>query len=448
MASFHVVDVQDDTPWMQDGRPAIYPDGLTAGQAAANLYRNLGRKFKPKKLPATTEAELSWRKREQARFDDGTYKKLPWDGQNWWNIKRYYSKEYVGKEIPFPFEDHFAHPALGKEATIAFTESDEKGQEDVQSRMSPGKYLQRFCGHILSSGHITELATNFGAAYDEIEVLFANSATKIEWVYRHGPKSCMSESKGSYRSPCHPTHAYAGPDLAIAYLMRDGKVTARTLCWPDKKIYTRVYGDRARLEKGLSRLGYSQNDGSGFMGARLKRIMSSTNYVLPYIDYIGRLRDDGEHLIIDNDKGDLSAGSTNGLVAPPPTYPCHICHERSRNNLVTAYAAGGTTVRVCRTCRDAHVTNCDYHHVPVLHEHTVQMYNGHTWSTFAFNEYGFTCPGNGKRYPRSHGVRMTRAGAGPWSQDHFKTHGYRCCGRNYPKTVTCSLCGGEKGKDK
>lgn len=79
-----------------------------------------------------------------------------------------------------------------------------------------------------------------------------------------GVSACMSKSKGElYGQPTelsdHPTSMYSR-DISIAYITDDnqptGKVLARAICVPSKKIFARSYGDTVRIENALTMSGF------------------------------------------------------------------------------------------------------------------------------------------------------------------------------------------------
>jgi hypothetical protein len=203
-----------------------------------------------------------------------------------------------------------------------------KGLQDIQTRMKPGKYLAKFYPDIPEPER-NRLAMVI-AKYDEFELNFAHSEDEIEHVYTTGPRSCMSHSAGELAAPVHPSRVYASPDLAVAYIVREDRITARAVCWPDKLRYSNIYGDRDRLSDELEELGYTQDS---FDGARLLRIPVEAHrgvFVCPYIDCHANVRDDGEYLVIDDDDGDLCAQHTNGLTGEigEECAHCEECHIR------------------------------------------------------------------------------------------------------------------------
>ncbi len=246
------------------------------------------------------EQDAEWRQREKKRLEDGTYTPLPmdWRDSHWFgdNSKKLVRGADDLLHRPPRYPDHFTHVSVDKVAMIAFTENDHKGVRDRQTRINPGKYLARFFSEWLTPADIQSLATQMGADYDDnAELLFAKTADEIEHVYLSGPRSCMAHTADHFDSSVHPTRVYAGFDLAIAYLKRNGDITARTLVWPEKNIYSRLYGDEVRLSTALTRIGYTQNT-DGFHGAKITRLMEGDCYVIPYLDYMSGAVDKDDHL--------------------------------------------------------------------------------------------------------------------------------------------------------
>src|SRR5690606_37817316 len=136
----------------------------------------------------------------------------------------------------------------------------------------------------------------------------------------NGPRSCMSHDRGAYNSSVHPTYVYGASDLAIAYLVnKRGRVSARALVWPERKIYGQIYGDTWRIEPALRDAGHTIADHTwawSFERARLLRIDDRPGvFVAPYVDdpAPNRARDEGDDLVLDWD-GDILCASTSGLV--------------------------------------------------------------------------------------------------------------------------------------
>lgn len=325
---FKIVNLANKEDYMKRGEVVLFDDGKAATKMAAYLTDAVGIKHQPRKIVTDDK----WKEREAKRFRDGTYMPVPWESQRWWHNTK-------------PDLEHFAHVSIERDAQIAFTADVSQGVSDKQTRMKPGRYLERYMGHELSGDTIRQWVAEFSIAYDKPELGLATTAEKIRHVYEHGPSSCMSHGIHEFQTrkltpPMHPTEVYAAGDLAVAYLSGQGvhapcddcedlcegcdgdentSYSARCVVWPEKKYFGRIYGDVERMKLLLVKEGYKAfNDMSG---ARLTRVLYSkiaakgiSNndvFVCPYLDSNTKVRDDGKFLIID-DNGHISARHTGG----------------------------------------------------------------------------------------------------------------------------------------
>ncbi len=208
---------------------------------------------------------VAWDKRERSRIEAGKYKLPPWSGE-WWattEVTRYHFARLVGRK--------------NKREVGFFT-----GGRDKLIQMRPGRYLKKFYSHVLSAAQVKGWV-------DDVELLdvklhFASSPAEIARVYENGPSSCMS---GSFpKEVMHPAAVYGAGDLAVAYIKGNKKITARVLCWPDKKVYLgkAVYGDK-RIARLLTRHGYrkSRKKDPEFRGARLLAVPVGVGFLTPDI---------------------------------------------------------------------------------------------------------------------------------------------------------------------
>ncbi len=221
---------------------------LSTAQEAAALAAHLSKKFNVKFQPRPVKTGNDWRERERNRFKNGEYKKVVWIKEPWW------------KEI----KDHFTHVAVKDPTRVAFTPDDEKGEVDKQISIAPGKYLKTFFGDVLTSDQIREYAMQHSAEFEDKELKFATTVEEIERVYKPTlGSSCFSNTTKA--------NLYGSGDFAIAYLEKEGKITARVVCVPKRKIYIHPYGDYDRLESALHKLGYKEANygGDQFSGLRL-----------------------------------------------------------------------------------------------------------------------------------------------------------------------------------
>jgi len=197
------------------------------------------------------ELRSPWMEREQGKFDSGEYTPVLWHEEKWWQDSEFY-------------HIHFAHVALKDATKLAFTESAVKGELDRQLVVRPGKYLKRYFSHVLTAEQIRDYATQWAAVNEELSYKIATEPDDIEYVYDNGPSSCMH----GHSAP----RVYGAGDLGIAYLIDDcDDITARVLCWPEKKIYGRIYGDAERLKSALEQDGFHMDNGNEFEGARMLR---------------------------------------------------------------------------------------------------------------------------------------------------------------------------------
>ncbi len=270
---------------------------------------------------------------------------------------------------------------------------------------------------------IRSLAQEFIAAYGNIELAFADTADDIERVYLNGPRSCMSHPAASYDSDEHPVRVYAAGDLSIAYLVAKDEdsehITARSVCWPEKKIYSRVYGDD-KLARMLESAGYGEGS---LDGAKVARIPAGRGFVMPYVDSCCGAKDCGDHIKLGGRYADIATDQTNGLSCN--TESCCACDGELDPDDAYHTCDGN----MCEGCySDTHVF-CD-HYQEHMQSEPVDMANGETWSERAFDRYGYTCDGNGHNYSREDEPCHEMPNGETWSETHFMAYGMECreCG--------------------
>lgn len=245
-----------------------------------DVYINERDKWQVRKIATDT----NWREEQHARSSSGKYKPVPWADQPEW-------QEWIKGE---PQCDHFVHIAVDDPECIAYTKNPEAGELDIQTRTTPAKYFNKFITK--DNAKYKNLSTQWIAIWTKIqsaiEFKFAYTREEIRKVYEDGPASCMCGSANRFfknKIAPHPVEVYAGGDLAVAYIQRkSGKISARVLAWPEKKIYNRIYGDDATmLQSLLNAEGYQ----SGYLsGARLvlvnvsKFTKQANTYAIPSID--------------------------------------------------------------------------------------------------------------------------------------------------------------------
>lgn len=304
-----------------------FPSGKDASEEARKLNDRMkatGSTARYRVVQVKEESKPSWHEREQALLDNGTYERLPFDTK----------------------PEHFAHYS-GDKTKIAFTPNDQFGESDRQLAMRPGRYLSLHTD--FDAERIKEIC---GTLFEhDAKLRFATTPDDIQRVYEHGPDSCMSKSPDHYSNFCHPVRIYGAGDLAIAYLENE-RVTARALCWPDKMIYGRIYGDEHRIEQLLEAAGYRHgNCASMWNGARLLRIEDDDErFVAPYLDDPNDgVEDHGDFLRLG---GNIGCRDTCGLSESPGQF-CDNC-EAPVSDL---YGVGDE--QWCEYCRDEYSYYCD-----------------------------------------------------------------------------------------
>lgn len=307
-----------------------------------------------------------WKRRERVRLKY-EYMAVPWADKSW-------SKSGDA-------ELHFPHVAAGDTTKIAFTENEKKGRQDIQLRMKPGRYLKRFFGAILSGDEIESWAQKW-AALEQVEIKFAKTADEIEEVYCNGPHSCMAYSPEEFSSKCHPVRVYGDSDLQVAYMIRDERITARVLVWPEKKKYSVVYGDKGRLVPKLEELGYT----SGCLeGARIRKISDGSSFVMPYIDELYSVSDcDGDWFSLG---GGISADNTNGLS--DYGRPCDNCGDNYDDDDEGGYV-DSRDESWCPSCYE-NTFYCSYTHEQIADADGIELDDGELVSERHFECEGWTC---------------------------------------------------------
>ena len=382
-----------------------------ADQCARGEYRH-SNGYAPVKVQVRPIKSDAWKTREAGRFTDGTYMALPW---------------------VLPARDataeHYAHISTEDGAKIAYTQDAAKGVRDIQTRVKPGKYLAQFYGDHFDAPTIARMAAEFNNQHGENIVLqFADTQEEIERVYVNGPRSCMAHPAAHFDSKIHPVRVYAAGDLAVAYIVRDDRITARALCWPEKKRVGRVYGDETRLVDLLEEAGYTGFSARSLNGARMLRIADRGAFVCPYVDGDQCVGDDGKHLILGGDT--YGADNSNGLSCV--AIRCDDCRGGFDEYDCLVDDDGNSYCQDCYNERfgycELYQENCPRDTMHEVHctagfppRRTTQM-----WSERAFETDAFVCAGTGENY--SNDLRVELADGTDWSQYYFDDHGSICDG--------------------
>ncbi|MGJ4945142.1 hypothetical protein ACQR1W_31595 [Bradyrhizobium sp. HKCCYLS1011] len=292
-----------------------YPQGSVAAKEAKRVGDLIGCRVQPRRMSQAGD----WRERHRRALAEaielGTLKPLP---EKW--------------DLP-PIADHFAHiDPINYPGMISFVASEEEGVLDRYTRVTPGRYISRYYeDHKISDSRRRKLIATVDPTG---EVQFATTPDEITRVYKTGPESCM-DGDHTFSTPVWPTSVYGAGDLAVAYTVNNrGRIQSRAVCWPDKQIFGRCYGDVERLEKALTDEGFEtprddhsvDGNGATFVGARMLKVFlnGEENYaVMPYFDDLKVCLDAGDHWVTAESEPPVHAkdhpdmvksGGTNGYA--------------------------------------------------------------------------------------------------------------------------------------
>jgi len=281
--------------------------------------------------------------------------------------------------------DHLLHCSTESPGMIAYTPSADHGIQDRQIKTKIGRYLKNNSGLELSDPQIAELSAVYRSCLDiSIKLQIAETAADCGRVYANGPRSCMSGDHDEYRFQIvseNPGQVYGGPDTAVAYIERDGRITARTVINKLDSTYSTIYGDECAIEPELEKSGYS--DGYGIGGCRLLKIENRNGeYLMPYLD--GSATDidcDGDHWIVTR-CGSYSAQNENGLLEGDEREICADCEERIDEDCSIYIDDHGS---VCENCANSYYYAYTGRYQTYIHSDQECCYE--------FNGEWYTCDG-------------------------------------------------------
>lgn len=350
-------------------------DGKKVARIARLLSIRTGNKYQVRKVE---DGNVDWEERERSRFATGDY--LPLQG----DLARYVQELWPTS---------YAHIAKRDPACIAYTKDDMKGRADVQSVAS----IPAFCALLLAkymemypNGNRTTVQDVFTRAgrqhhIDAVvatsPVLFASTPEEIANVYMNFDRNAgaVASSCMRYGDPTkdgdsqfyadevtledgsffHPASVYGAGDLAVAYMVNgDGETIARALCWPEKKIYSRVYATGDTFHRALQAIGFNKSGGyyggaNQFMiGARLLMVRSvSGRAIMPYLDEIGRVSEHGDHFTIG---GRIPAQYTSGACrhVVPLVITCPHCSGKFNDDTGHHVHTADGVQLWCKSCYD------------------------------------------------------------------------------------------------
>ena len=294
-----------------------------------------------------------WRSRESHKFHDGKYQHPIWvkDSDIW--------KDVQDAMLIDDTKYHFVHVSTNNPAMLAYTENATKGEADRQTPIKVGRYLNRFTKG-LTEDRIRQVVEAHNSEFDTGALEIAKTTNDIVSVYLNGPSSCMSHSVSNFSSSEHPTSVYGAGDLGVAYVGGIAKPKGRALIHLEKKVFSTIYGDSARLGAILEKSGYKPDRGSDFEGAKINKITCANNpdfYVMPYMDndYGVKYSECRKYFTMSRSP-DYYAQFTHGLNDENGWW-CAWCEDNQSDGTDPIYVDG--TGDICECCYDDNFFCCD-----------------------------------------------------------------------------------------
>jgi hypothetical protein len=378
-------------------------------------------------LPSYSESR-NWQRREQERFTSGLYIQVPWS-----EFMAYGDSMYA----------LYPHLSLKTPGLIAYTKDEEHGLLDRQTAIRPGRFIDQFKLMDLYGWNTDtrdRMIAECGPKHLELKI--ARSADDIEKIYcaEASFSSCMDGrhwEEGQFKSTIHPVRVYGDSDLALAYFGDMEHPKARCIIWPEKKIYTRCYGNGHALERLLKEAGYSKGTAEG---ARVKAIEDKGTWLMPYVDAVeyatlGRGKDHG--WIILSNEGGLSTCRTDGLAEACMSGTCAHCEADCDED--ESYCEDcSNQFASCYNCGNEIWTNED--------DHYVRIYSGEPYCESCANDRSRTCERCQETWLEetlSRGTRSERRDAGIAEHLCYSCGlDHRVCenGHIHDKNLNCPYC--------
>jgi len=236
----------------------------------------------------------------------------------------------LGREWP--------HVSVEVPTMVAYTQSAEKGERNIQTRTKLGRYLRARFSTVPDHVIRDQVAR---AAVAPVHI--THDMDQMVDVVVNGPGSCMADDE--WEGGMHPYHVYAPKyGWGLAYTENEGgeqRYASRALVFEGDingvhhKCFVRTYGSETSegytqscegLAAALREMGYEKCDGWP-QQAWLKRIECDLGLVMPYVDgCVDNVNDCGDHLELVRD-GEIAADATCGYVAPAPYVQCDSCED-------------------------------------------------------------------------------------------------------------------------
>lgn len=442
---FYLINSETKLPWNDnDGEPMTFATGAEAAVVAKQYSEWYNIKLRPQPAP---KGDMSWKEREAQRIADGTYKR----------------PDYLNRLEQKP--EHFLHLAEKRPGQLSYTKNDVKGGADQQTIITFQGYVETFCYNKIPEVEIEALREEHDANdTSEDNLKFATTPEEITEVYTNYDDECSQvagscmkynadeiNEDGGEAPPVHPTSIYGAGDLAVAYTTNDeGRTTARALCWPEKKVYSRVYSDDGDLlHRLLRKRGFKKSKGyysradkhiseHSLEGARMLRIQHTEDgsvFVVPYCDDCENAKDDGKFLIIAQ-SGRINMRRTDGWsceVDKDYLY-CGRCEDRCDEDFMyNVYIGRRSTELWCEACQGDYSFYCNHSGDYYCDSNVEQIdVEGSTWSVYAARDYAMQCQRTGAWVSNDNAIDVViddGGGIEMWCQAAIDEHAW-CCDKS------------------
>ena len=259
------------------------------------------------------------------------------------------------------------HGADADPTRIAYTQNERKGEADVQTVTSLGKYLRMHFAN-LPDHAIRDLV----AAHSATGCEFVHTTKEMIAHLHRGPRSCMVWD--SYKDPdesgsnddSHPYECY-DPKFGwhMAVRVEGGQTVGRALCIDNEngKYWVRSYKSTGgyspsdeMLEAWLMEQGYNKRD--GYAREKLLYIPTCNDFLAPYIDgchqRVNVYHSQG-YIQITYDEGEFECNNTDGTASQSDGVQCEDCDEYFNDG--DGYWVGFHEDRhICSDCCDRNYT--------------------------------------------------------------------------------------------
>lgn len=182
---------------------------------------------------------MKWSDRESQRIESG-----------------HYEMTEVLVQINDLYPGYFIHVAKADRQLVAYTQSIEKGERDIQTPIKLGVFMRKLNNLWRDTYIADQVANHFAELNISFELLSGPKVTACYDLYSWG--SCMSKKDftKTYRYDVLGNF-YDGNTLHVA-LVKDGNGTpiGRSVVDPIRKVYIRSYGDRQKVARVLKNAGY------------------------------------------------------------------------------------------------------------------------------------------------------------------------------------------------